>query len=277
MSSCITVHPLDMRLLASRVVASCAALLALVSGTHAQSGLRRRRLQVSIACVACENDDCSMQSCSQRLLSFQQQTTDVFINEFHYDNTGADENEFIEVAFPSGMRDDDVKQYWVILYNGKNGIDYRRFPLGDANTEVTFNPGFLDSSPNGLRFAHVKTDKFQNGGKHGDGIVLFDNKNNVTVQFLCYEGTNGEITSNPTRGKAIGESCSEVLVIRETSSASVNGSLSLVGTGCFYEDFTWELTDNATRGEPNNGQDITCSDVSMLDLHSIGCFGCACI
>ncbi|MGZ8869334.1 MAG: endonuclease, partial [Thermoanaerobaculia bacterium] len=39
----------------------------------------------------------------------------VFINEFHYDNTGGDTGEFIEIAGPAGT---NLTGYVIELYNG---------------------------------------------------------------------------------------------------------------------------------------------------------------
>src|SRR6185436_16494654 len=45
----------------------------------------------------------------------------VWINEFHYDNSGADADEFIEIAGPAGL---DLSGYSLILYNGNGGVAY---------------------------------------------------------------------------------------------------------------------------------------------------------
>ena len=47
--------------------------------------------------------------------------TPVFINEFHYDNAGADVNEGVEVAGPTGT---DLTGWKVIFYNGNGGVLY---------------------------------------------------------------------------------------------------------------------------------------------------------
>lgn len=50
----------------------------------------------------------------------------VFINEIHYDNTGTDTGEFIEIAGPAGT---DFSGYAIKLYNGANGLLYDTDPL----------------------------------------------------------------------------------------------------------------------------------------------------
>src|SRR5690606_11280214 len=41
-----------------------------------------------------------------------------WINEFHYDNIGADVGEFVEIAGPSGL---DLSNYRLLFYNGSDG------------------------------------------------------------------------------------------------------------------------------------------------------------
>lgn len=43
----------------------------------------------------------------------------VFINEFHYDNTGTDTNEFIEIA---GLAGTDLSGWSLVLYNGSSSV-----------------------------------------------------------------------------------------------------------------------------------------------------------
>ncbi len=47
--------------------------------------------------------------------------TSVFVNEIHYDNTGTDEGEAIEIAGPAGT---DLNGWSLVLYNGANGAVY---------------------------------------------------------------------------------------------------------------------------------------------------------
>ena len=50
-----------------------------------------------------------------------QVSTPVFVNEIHYDNTGTDANEAIEVAGPAGT---DLSGWSLVLYNGNGGTHY---------------------------------------------------------------------------------------------------------------------------------------------------------
>ena len=46
----------------------------------------------------------------------------IWINEIHYDNNGADVNEFVEVAGTAGL---NLSDYQIILYNGNGGVVIR--------------------------------------------------------------------------------------------------------------------------------------------------------
>ena len=161
------------------------------------------------------------------------QATEVFINEFHYDNASSDVGEFIEVVAPESV---DLSGYKIELYNGSNGTMY--------NT-LTFNGEVVSD---GRRFATVTTpaNGLQNGSP--DALALIDG-NGVVVQFLSYEGS---LTA--TNGTASGMTSVDILV-SETGSTPVGHSLQLAGTdGSQYADFTWQAPAAATSGALNNGQ-----------------------
>ena len=61
-------------------------------------------------------------------------TSDVFINEFHYDNGGTDSGEFVEVANPAGA---DMTGWSVVLYNGNGGASYDTDALIWVNHDQT--------------------------------------------------------------------------------------------------------------------------------------------
>jgi hypothetical protein len=44
-----------------------------------------------------------------------------FVNELHYDNTGVDQNEAVEIAGPA---ETDLAGWRLVLYNGSDGSDY---------------------------------------------------------------------------------------------------------------------------------------------------------
>jgi hypothetical protein len=66
-----------------------------------------------------------------------QTTTEVFINEIHYDNASTDAGEAIEIAGPAGT---DLTGWSVVLYNGSNGLVYDTDPLSGTATERSTSP-----------------------------------------------------------------------------------------------------------------------------------------
>ncbi len=102
----------------------------------------------------------------------------LFINEFHYDNSGMDVNEGIELA---GLAGTDLSGYHLLLYNGSNGTVYSDILLEGVISDQSGNYGALFFSAS-----------LQNGP---DGIALTNNNGGV-LQFISYEGsfmaTNGD-------------------------------------------------------------------------------------
>jgi uncharacterized protein len=160
--------------------------------------------------------------------------TSVFINEIHYDNTGTDAGEAIEIAGPAGT---DLTGWSIVLYNGANGLSYDTDPLTGVipNQQNGFGTVFLSYSSNGI----------QNGSP--DGIALV-NAANVAVQFLSYEGLFTALN-----GPANGMTSTDIGII-ETGSEPLGQSLQLSGSGQSYEDFTWNAQATATFGLVNAGQ-----------------------
>jgi len=81
----------------------------------------------------------------------------VFINEFHYDDGGADANEFIEVAAPAGT---NLTGYSLVLYNGSatSGASYDTLPLA----------GVVADQQNGYGVVSVPATGIQNGSPDGN-------------------------------------------------------------------------------------------------------------
>ncbi len=97
----------------------------------------------------------------------------VYINEFHYDNTGADTGEFVEVAGPAGT---NLSTYSISLYNGGDNLAYQTVTLS----------GIIDDEGSGIGAISFTFSNIQNGAP--DGIAL-SKSGNTNVQFLSYEGT----------------------------------------------------------------------------------------
>lgn len=159
----------------------------------------------------------------------------VFINEIHYDNSGADTGEAIEIAAPAGT---DLSGWSLVLYNGSNGQNYATISLSGSVPDQDNGYGTLSFSYSGI----------QNGAP--DGVALVDNSGNV-VQFLSYEGT-----FTATNGPANGMTSTDIGV-SESSATPAGYSLQLTGTGSTYNDFTWAAAQSETFGAVNTGQTFT--------------------
>jgi endonuclease I len=156
----------------------------------------------------------------------------VWINELHYDNSGADKSELVELA---GNANTNLSGWELVAYNGSNGSVYKTTPLS----------GTFNNQQNRLGTKSFNINGLQNGS--ADGIALIDNTGNV-VQFISYEGTLTAID-----GAAIGLTSTDIGVA-ETGSTSQGHSLQLSGTGQHYSDFTWQSAASSTAGTLNNNQ-----------------------
>jgi len=172
----------------------------------------------------------------------------VFINEIHYDNTGTDAGEAIEVAGPAGT---NLTGWSIVLYNGATGFVYDT----DALTGVIPNQ---QSGFGTLSFSYP-VDGIQNGSP--DGIALLNGT--AVVQFLSYEGAFTALD-----GPAIGM-LSTNIVVTEGSGTPVGHSLQLGGTGCTYEDFTWNAPAVNTFGAVNTGQTFSCVGGVSLSIDNV--------
>ena len=100
---------------------------------------------------------------------------DVLISEIHYDNTGTDSNEAIELAGPAGT---DLTGWSLVLYNGSNGSTYNTINV-DGSLEG------VDVCEQGYWVTTLPVNGLQNGSP--DGIALVDTLGSV-IEFISYEG-----------------------------------------------------------------------------------------
>ncbi len=163
---------------------------------------------------------------------FDNPTTTVFINEIHYDNTGGDTGEAIEIVGPAGT---DLAGWSLVLYNGNGGaVDFT----------VTLS-GVIPNQQGGYGTLSFATTGIQNGSP--DGVALVD-AGNAVIQFLSYEGTFAAV------GGAADGLTSTDIGVSETGNEPVGESLQLTGLGTTYGDFTWSSSAANTFGSPNTGQ-----------------------
>ncbi|HET9912644.1 MAG TPA: ExeM/NucH family extracellular endonuclease [Anaerolineales bacterium] len=174
---------------------------------------------------------------------FANPSTTVFINEIHYDNTGTDTGESVEIAGPAGT---DLTGWSIVLYNGSNGAVYDTDPLSGVLTDQQGGYGttVLTYPANGI----------QNGAP--DGIALVNGT--TLVQFLSYEGSFVGVG-----GAADGVTSTDIGV-SQVGTEAVGSSLQLTGAGDNYGDFTWTATTANTFGSPNTGQSFGAGDAAPI-------------
>jgi predicted extracellular nuclease len=127
----------------------------------------------------------------------------VRFNEIHYDNSGSDVNEAIEIVGPAGT---DLSDWSIVLYNGSNGTEYTTVALSGILADQGGGQGVLSTVITGI----------QNGVP--DGMALIDASDQV-VELLSYEGT-----FTAANGPAV-TLASVDIGVAESSSATANGSL----------------------------------------------------
>ncbi len=159
----------------------------------------------------------------------------VFINEIHYDNTGTDVGEFVEIA---GVAGTNLAGWTLVLYNGNGGAAYNTTDLS------TF---IIDDEGNGFGAFSVLISGIQNGSP--DGIALVNN--GAVVQFLSYEGV-----FTATSGAANGITSTDIGVAEAGTEAS-GLSLQLTGTGTESGNFVWNAPSDDSPGTINVGQTFT--------------------
>ena len=168
----------------------------------------------------------------------------VFINELHYDNSGGDVDEFVEIAGPANT---SLGQYELVFYNGANTRSYKSLALGG----VIPNEG-----ASGFGALAFMLTGIQNGAP--DGVALL--RGDDVVQFISYEG-------NFRAGDGLaGEMLSVDIGVRETSATPIGNSLQLSGTGSGYHDFAWQPPREQSPGRINDGQVFLGTGEPMISI-----------
>ncbi len=173
---------------------------------------------------------------------------EVFINEFHYDDSTStgDVGEKIEVIATAG---ENLSTYRIYLYNGTSSptaatyYDNDLLPVGSNVTcGATVKIAVLSYPSNGI----------QNGAS--DGIALVNGSGQL-VKFLSYEGA-----IKASNGPAAGITSTNLSVLEDNNTAP-GRSLQLGGTGTGSSSFTWRAPATQTFGACNNGQSFTAPNV----------------
>ncbi|GAA4921571.1 ExeM/NucH family extracellular endonuclease [Actinoplanes utahensis] len=127
-----------------------------------------------------------------------------FISEIHYDNTGTDSGEAVEIEAPAGY---DLSGWQLYLYNGNNGATY---------TPTTTFTGVVPAS--GVVVQNVAG--LQNGAPDGLALVKPDG---TLAEFISYEGV---VTA--TNGPAAGQTSVDIGV-SESEATATGLSLQKIG------------------------------------------------
>jgi hypothetical protein len=158
----------------------------------------------------------------------------VFINELHYDNSGADAGEGIEIAGPAGT---SLAGWSLVLYDGSSGTFYDSLSLSGLIPDQQSSYGTIFFPLTGI----------QNGGTAtSDGLALVSNTD--VMQLISYEGAFTAVD-----GPAAGLTSVDIGVA-ETGTTPLGFSLQLVGTGNLYQDFVWNGPGAGSPGAINAGQ-----------------------
>lgn len=161
----------------------------------------------------------------------------IWINEIHYDNTGIDTDEGVEVAGPAGYQLNGHKVYF---YNGSGGGSYDELDLA----------GTIDNEGEGFGAVWFAHSGIQNDM---DGMALVREVAGETnvLQFLTYEGS-----FVATDGPATGLTGVDIGVEQSNTTTLTNQTLQLTGKGKVYADFSWTGPVAESRGRLNAGQKI---------------------
>ncbi len=169
-------------------------------------------------------------------VSYSFTNSDLWVNEFHYDNAGADEGEAIEVCGPAGLV---LTNYVIYLYNGGAS--------GQATVYATINlTGTLTNDVAGYGTAVFPYSGIQNGSP--DGMALARRSPSTILQLISYEGS-----MTGTAGVAAGKLFPDIGV-QEAGGDPVGFSLQLIGEGSSYSEFTWNDPSPSSMGSINPGQ-----------------------
>jgi hypothetical protein len=167
----------------------------------------------------------------------------VFINELHYDNSGADMDEGVEIAGPAGT---SLMGWSLVFYDGSSGALYDSLALGGLIPDQQNSYGTLFFSHAGI----------QNGGTATpDGLALVNTMG--VVQLLSYEGVFTTVD-----GPAAGLTSVDIGVA-ETGTTPLGFSLQLAGTGSLYQNFVWSGPAAGSPGTVNPGQTFAPAPVPL--------------
>jgi endonuclease/exonuclease/phosphatase family metal-dependent hydrolase len=167
---------------------------------------------------------------------------DVFVNEFHYDNTGADVGEFVEIVSGPDFQP-KFSEIDVLFYNGNDGKIYHTLNLAGPEFSRTTTTNAFDI------FTADLGGTIQNGP---DGIALVNRTTNQVIHFLSYEGV-----FTGTEGSALGVTSTNIGVSQRGSEPVGFNALGLTGSGGTRSNFAWsKILGPYSKGAVNAGQTL---------------------
>jgi hypothetical protein len=161
-----------------------------------------------------------------------------WINEIHYDNSGTDVGEAIEIVVETdGFLNFDIQKLSIELYNGSDFKKYNTYslPQGTVGNPFTSFSIFV-----------MEILDIQNGDPDGIALVY----EGYLIQFISYEGS-----FEAADGSAQGVTSTDIGVT-ESGATPEGYSLQLSGVGDRYQLFTWSEASPETFGKPNEGQNL---------------------
>ena len=171
-----------------------------------------------------------------------------FISEIHYDNAGADVDEFVAVTGPAQL---DLSGWTIDLYNGTNGLPYRSVSLS----------GRLGVPGESLAERFWMLSGMQNGP---DAVALLSPTDRL-VDFVAYEG------AVVARDSLIGGAVARLIPVVEGPATQPGTSLQRRGA---ESDWAWSVA-LATPGLLNRGlgviETVSVPVVSSVKLWFAGC------
>lgn len=187
-----------------------------------------------------------------------------WINEFHYDNIGTDQGEFIEVAAAEGT---DISTYQLFLYNGFYGYLYEvdsqvplsTFTKGRTANGVTYYYKYFppqDCSSEPPAWCGIQNGK--------DGFALanfFTPTTGRVVEFISYEGSFRGKDGPATNLTSVD------IGVQQLTTTPIGWSISKGGRGCKADDFSWAESNVSTIGFVNAYQTVTCQQTWINEFH----------
>ena len=184
-------------------------------------------------------------------------STNVWINEVHYRDQGADEMEFVEIAGKAGI---DLSRYSLSFINGWTGGEYHNFTFSGTMAE---EDNCIGTAVHFL--ADANETLMQGAGNNTvDGVALILD-GTIVIDFVSW-GSGDIKTIKPDQGPAIGHT-PRYINAQEPGNGPATQSIFKTGVGVLNEDFTWSYTTSSTPGALNAGQTISaglvCPDLEV--------------